>query len=312
MIAPFMMIVIRKYSAFFEQFTINSVLELTKREFLTIISLIGGVALNIHIIWLSDHIANSTAAHTHDFYQLIFCKSDGGKITVGETKFTAKKNFVYLIKPSTMHSITRIADMGIIEIKFFVFDSELCKYLNALPSEFQLCDIAFMKMIFAHLSKVGIERRTFCAETVKSALTVFLAEAIREFNEKASSAAQTYQVFFDTPKGAKSSTDIAILDLKNYIEQNLNKKITLDELAQRVSLNKTYFVKRFKILFGAPPMKYIMDMRIERAKTLLSEGILSVSQISEKLGFNSLHYFSAAFKQREGSSPTSYCKYPKR
>ena len=265
--------------------------------------------MDIHIIWLSDHIANSTEAHTHDFYQMIFCKNEGGRITVGEKNFSARKHFVYFVKPSVMHSITQRGDMSIIEIKFFVSDPELNKYLCALPEQFQLSDVAFMKMLLTHMSKEGIDRRIFCTETVNSSFAVFLAAAIREFNEKATSKVQTYQVFFNPPIEAKSNTDIVILDLKNYIESNLGKKITLDELASRVSLNKTYLVRRFKILFGKPPMKYILDMRIERSKHLLLEGRLSVGQISEELGFNSLHYFSAAFKQSEGVSPTSYCKY---
>ena len=100
-----------------------------------------------------------------------------------------------------------------------------------------------------------------------------------------------------------------ILELKDYIEENINKDINLDELANKVHLSKTYFVKKFKILFGLSPMKYISGVRIGKAKQMIIEGKLSIQQISDLVGYNSLHHFSAAFKQSVGLSPTEYQKY---
>ena len=111
------------------------------------------------------------------------------------------------------------------------------------------------------------------------------------------------------PEHTKNSTDISILQLKNYIENNIDRAITLDELANEVNLNKTYFVKRFKALFEETPIKFILDMRIEKAKKLMVSENLSIQQVAERVGFNSLHYFSSVFKQIEGVAPTEYRKY---
>lgn len=265
--------------------------------------------MDVHILWLSNHIANSVEPHTHDFYQIIFCKKRGGQISIDGEDYDAKSNFVYFIKPGSVHSIDCGIDMHIIEIKFFAYGDDLNKYLAEVPDEFQLSDISFMKMLFLHIAREGVESKIYCNETINSALKLFLAKAIREFNEISNLEPLNYQIFTDVPNHEKTNTDIMILDLKTYIEQNLDRNITLDELSKKVNLNKTYFVKRFKIMWGISPMKFINNMRIEKAKQLIIKGNLSIQQIADSIGFNSIHYFSRAFKQSEGVAPTEYYKY---
>lgn len=265
--------------------------------------------MNVHLIWIIDNKSSTVVPHTHDFYQMIFCKKNGGLISVGYKVFEAKQGYAYFVTPGTIHSITQRSDMKTIDLKFFVQDSELQEYLSNIPEEFQLGDIAFMKMLFLFIAREGIESKIYCNETTNCALKLLLAKMIHEFNDVSVSAPHDYQVFYSLPEQVKSNTDVMILNLKEYIEENLHKDIRLEELASKVNLNKTYFVKRFKILFGISPIKYILNMRIEKSKKMIIDGKLSIQQISGRVGFNSIHYFSAAFKSSEGMSPTDYYKY---
>ena len=250
--------------------------------------------MNIHIIWIIDHIANTVVQHTHDFYQMIFCTKKGGTINIDGKTFEAKQDYAYFVKPGT------------IDLKFYVHDADAQKFLSNVPNQFQLSDIPFMKMLFQTIAKEGIESKVFCNESTNSALKLLLIKMIHEFNPSSSPVSHDYRVFYKLPEEIKNNTDIMILDLKNYIEENMSKNITLEELAAMVHINKTYFVKRFKILFGTTPIKFILNMRIEKSKQLILDGSLSMQQIAGAVGFNSLHYFSAAFKQCEGVSPTEY------
>jgi len=264
--------------------------------------------VNIHIVWIIDHIANTVASHTHDFYQMIFCTKKGGTISVDGKVYEAKQDYAYFVKPGTIHSITQNREMKTIDLKFYVHDADAQKFLSNVPHQFQLGDIPFMKMLFQTIAKEGIESKIYCNESTTSALKLLLIKMIHEFNPSSSPHAHDYRVFYELPEQIKNNTDIMILDLKNYIEENINKNITLEELSARVHINKTYFVKRFKILFGVTPIRFIMNMRIEKSKQLILDNSLSMQQIAEAVGFNSLHYFSAAFKQSEGVSPTEYYK----
>lgn len=94
--------------------------------------------------------------------------------------------------------------------------------------------------------------------------------------------------------------------VKNYISNKSNEEITLDELAELVNFNKYYLCKLFKKAFGKTPVQYHSSVRLEKAKQLMQFTPLSLSDIAEKTGFQSIHVFSRAFRKQEGISPSSY------
>ncbi|MCX6309971.1 MAG: AraC family transcriptional regulator [Bacteroidia bacterium] len=93
-----------------------------------------------------------------------------------------------------------------------------------------------------------------------------------------------------------------------FIDQNLDKKITLEDLANQVCLSADYFSKTFKEIMGIRPMEYVSRKRIERAQMLLITTNLSISQIAEKVGIYNNSYFSTLFKKFTLSTPESYKK----
>ena len=91
-----------------------------------------------------------------------------------------------------------------------------------------------------------------------------------------------------------------------YIENNLDREITLDELAKTVHFNKSYLIVRFKETWGISPMKYVNYVRIERARELLATTEKSITDIALEVGFSGIHYFSRYFKARVGITPQEY------
>ncbi len=264
--------------------------------------------MNVHVLWVADHTAFSTTYHTHDFYQVAFCKKKGGTITIGDVTYDAKPDHVYFMKPTIMHAMTRGDDMKLIEIKFVAEGEELNKQLNALPDEFCLSDVAFMKSILRQTVKEGLLKAPYSEQTTNASFKIFLAHAIREFdyNYLSLSPQNDSNVISSGLDFATKNNDIIILNLKDYIDSNLHRDITLKELADKVFFNPTYFVRRFKILWGVSPMKFVLNARINRAKELMLSTNLTVSEIAERCGFNSIHYFSRTFKSYEDLSPSEY------
>ncbi len=93
-----------------------------------------------------------------------------------------------------------------------------------------------------------------------------------------------------------------------FINQNINRKISLCELSDQVYLSADYFSKIFYEIMGIRPMEYITLKRIERAQMLLVSTNLTISQIAEKVGFPNYSYFSTIFKKHTLSSPEQYKK----
>ena len=84
--------------------------------------------------------------------------------------------------------------------------------------------------------------------------------------------------------------------------------ITNKKLAAECNISEVYFRKLFTKHFGISPKQYIIDLRIQKAKQLLTEGVMSVSVISEKCGFSNPYHFCSLFKQHTGVTPSEYRK----
>ena len=91
-----------------------------------------------------------------------------------------------------------------------------------------------------------------------------------------------------------------------YIEEHLANEISLLSLAQLVQLSPFHFSRAFKQSFGMPPHRYLTWQRIERAKALLGERKLSVTEIGLDVGFSETSSFTAAFRKLTGETPTAY------
>jgi len=93
-----------------------------------------------------------------------------------------------------------------------------------------------------------------------------------------------------------------------YILNNYNKKITNKLLADVSSLSVVYFRKLFAETLGISPIAYVNNLRIKKAKEILSSDYDSLSDVAYSLGFSNLYDFSRTFKKHTGLSPLNYSK----
>jgi AraC family transcriptional regulator len=91
----------------------------------------------------------------------------------------------------------------------------------------------------------------------------------------------------------------------DYIEEHLSKELPLSELAALVDLSPFHFSRAFKQSFGAPPHRYHINRRMERAKTLLAAE-RSVTEVALAIGFAETSSFSAAFRKTTGFAPSAF------
>ncbi len=105
-------------------------------------------------------------------------------------------------------------------------------------------------------------------------------------------------------RGAHSADHIQ--DVLNYIERNLHKGVTLEDAADFARISPCYLSRLFRREMSTTFISYITAQRIERAKTLLRESDLPISNVSLDLSFNDANYFCKAFKKEVGVSPSEY------
>lgn len=91
-----------------------------------------------------------------------------------------------------------------------------------------------------------------------------------------------------------------------YVRANLDREITLSELAQIARLSRFHFCTAFRHATGQTPGDWITDERMRRAVALLEEHELSVTEIALEVGYETPSSFTARFRQRMGVTPSEY------
>lgn len=92
-----------------------------------------------------------------------------------------------------------------------------------------------------------------------------------------------------------------------YIDENLSEEnLSVTHIAEQLHLNSAYFGRVFKKVYGTSIKKYILDKRIECAKSLLMEGKYSVTDVGAMVGIPNPSYFSRLFREKTGKMPSEY------
>ncbi|WP_205067888.1 AraC family transcriptional regulator [Photobacterium kishitanii] len=108
------------------------------------------------------------------------------------------------------------------------------------------------------------------------------------------------------PYRERQSQRLNIDVVDNYIQRNINHKITVAQLAAIVFLAESQFYALFKTQTGNTPQRYILQKRLQLAKQLLSERKLTVAHIAQACGFAGQSSFSQAFRRLYGVPPARY------
>jgi transcriptional regulator GlxA family with amidase domain len=106
--------------------------------------------------------------------------------------------------------------------------------------------------------------------------------------------------------GQREAALLRMVKITGFIEENLDKPIKLNDLSKLVNLNPTYLSNLFTSLIGVSPICYYNQQRIERAKRLLGNTNLRISEIAVRCGADSLDSFYKIFLRHTNMSPTEY------
>ena len=91
--------------------------------------------------------------------------------------------------------------------------------------------------------------------------------------------------------------------VREFIESHLAEPISLNQLAELVHLSPWHFARLFRTSFGAPPHRYLLHRRLERARHLLRASDAKIMAIALECGFTDQSQFTRAFRQRYGVTP---------
>ena len=114
------------------------------------------------------------------------------------------------------------------------------------------------------------------------------------------------QATFAMFKGQKNHSDEAIKTAQNFIEDNIQDKITIDELADLVSMGRRSFERRFKLATNNSVLEYIIRVKVESAKKRFETSRKNINEVMYDIGYTDTKAFRTIFKKITGLTPIEY------
>jgi|SRR6516164_69799 AraC family transcriptional regulator len=149
------------------------------------------------------------------------------------------------------------------------------------------------RRLYHELSLNGPAEQVYC-----ESLLMNLAEILLRRHSTASPGARLL------PSGGLSRNQAR--RVLEYIEANLSRHLTLRKLSEIADLSVHHFARMFKQTVGVAPYRYVLERRLERAKTMLRSAEKSLVEISLSTGFDSQSHFASTFRRMVGATPTEF------
>lgn len=258
------------------------------------------------VLWSGKYYQHwENELHSHSYWQIISVLKGGGTIRIGEEQFSLTERSTYLIRPYVPHAILRNSPSEqpqMMDLKFTLADGPLAQDAMLLPNRLDDAVFPRFQYYFDRILKESEEKLPYSYERICMYFGLALTGILRSgTTAPAPRPAATPE---DAP--VKSVGGVDIQKVTQFIHQNYASPISLEDLARVAIVSKSTLIQAFKLAFDTTPIKYINRIRLEKAKALLLNTDSSISEISEMVGFQSLHYFSRYFKSNESLSPVEY------
>lgn len=246
-------------------------------------------------------------AHTHPGTMEI-CYLDKGyqTYTVGDQEYHLKGGDIFITFPGEKHgSGSYLEEKG--TLYWFQVQLEL---VNGDFLSYQKEDAkTFLKNI------LGISKRHFSIGPEFKNLLDHLFVVGREEQsslQRIKIYSLTSQILLNileaTTGGLQNSQSEEILKSVAYIKKNIEKNISVEDLADHVHLSVSHFKNKFKTEMGTSPADFVQRQKIDKSETLLRAGTMNITEIAYSLGYPSSQHFSSVFKKYTGKSPSQFKK----
>lgn len=264
---------------------------------------------SVHYFEYSSHYAFSGEAH--DFWEFVYVDKGSVRITAGEQEHNLSRGQMIFHPPGEFHALS--AD-GVVAPNLIVVSFG--------------CSSDAMEFFRGRITFAGAAERALLARLVEESQAVFstpldnplintlqrrpdapvggeqlLVGALEELLIRLLRQGESLP---SAPTPASATLNESLLGVVAYLEQRLDQPLTVTQICRDNMIGRSQLQKLFHQQTGHGVMDYFSRMKIKAARHMIREGRLNFTQISQSLGFQSVHYFSRRFKALTGMSPSEY------
>lgn len=246
--------------------------------------------------------------HNHEGYEFLIPVSGMRNLIIGNNEIpTVEKNGMYQIPPGVFHGLKEPLNS--------------CRFFDVTIEERYFKDME--RSVFGNIDNICDDICFTIDNDLKILLTLFIDEFINRQTgyelildnlsiQIAIKLLRNLKGFSNPPKEVTKPLKVNIDAAIEFLYEYSNTDFSLEDVAKTANLSSYYFARVFKSQTGKTVYHYLMDIKIKRAKELLTCGQANINEVCYLSGFKNHSHFTSVFKNLVGVSPTEYRKLANR
>jgi len=251
---------------------------------------------------------------SHDFWEFLYVDKGQAEVMADTEGYQLEQGEIIFHKPNEFHSVWANGKIA----------------PNLIVASF-VCNSPAMKFFENKILKAGEQEKKILANLIKERTLCFnkrLNEFITEKDKRPDEifgAQQLIKIYLEmllitfirNNTSVQNQDRVSFLtrrrvedDLVNriicFMKENIDKHLTIDDFCEEFGLSRTRIKNLFREKLNTGIIQYFRHLKIEKAKELIREENYNFSEIADKLGFSSVHYFSSVFKKITDMTPSEY------
>ena len=248
-------------------------------------------------IFHTDRPRKNGRCNIHENVELLYVTDGSGQVRYDGKRIPISEGDIVVINSYSVHDITTEQT---IEYHCLIIDNGFCEENNIAIKQLSFQPLirdAVLCRLFDHVVEEYRQKDAFRCAGIKSAVLDMLVLLCRKYSTQSQRA----------PLSSNGLAESIYLTME-YIKKNIQKKLTLDDIAVNIGFSKFYFAREFKKMTGFTLVQYINTVRCECAENLLKSGKYTVKEAAVMAGFENFSYFASVFKKYTSLLPSEYLK----
>ena len=265
----------------------------------------------VHYFEYSSHYA--FAGERHNFWEFLYVDKGSVRVTADRYCYDLSRGQIIFHAPEEFHALSAngVTAPNLVVVSF--------------P-----CDSPAMDFFRGHLTTLGADERMLLGRIIRESQTLFstpLDDPETRFMERRAAApfgceqllaASLEELLIrlirqgDSIPALQQPSPHQMADrtrqIIEYLEQRLDQSLSIRQICHDNLIGRAQLERCFHQQTGSGVIDYFNRLKIDAARRMIREGHLNITQISSKLGFSSVHYFSRRFKTVTGMSPSEYAR----
>lgn len=252
--------------------------------------------------------------HWHNETELIYIKKGKGIVSVDMKYYDVESGDLVVVCPGRIHSICNRNDSRL-EYENIIFNEKILmpadcdrhtseffrhlnNYNNLFPVILKKTDLRYREII------ANIDEADRVCETFPAWYELKIRSCLYNFFFTLQNHADDIQNHAENRLSDEKMEKLKII--LNYVSENYNHAITIQNIADECHFSESHFMKFFKQCTGTSFISYLNDYRLIKASGLITSTDMKIIQIACECGFDNLSYFNRCFKKKYGVSPSCF------